>query len=117
MADEMTPGEIARSLARIEAGQADLRRELGERLDRTVPLEVYQVQHRALTEEIAELKAEISAERKDRAEELSALREDIAESRRQRVLDRRWWMTAVAIPSAGLVGNYLSPLLGGGGGG
>jgi len=102
----MTPGEIARSLARIEAGQADLRREISERLDRTVSIEMYQVQHKQITDEIAELKSEIDA-----------TEQRITAGEQQRVTDRRWWLTAVLLPVVGLVASYVAPLLGGGGGG
>ncbi|MFC7739689.1 hypothetical protein ACFQXA_38050 [Nocardiopsis composta] len=100
----MTIGEVARALARIEAGQADLRREISERLDRTVSAELYGSQHKVVLDEIAEIKGD-----------LDGLRTEVRAQEQQRVMDRRWWLTAVLIPSAGLVASYVGPLLGGGG--
>ncbi|HLU76159.1 MAG TPA: hypothetical protein VKZ82_28535 [Nonomuraea sp.] len=111
---EMTTGEIARALSRIESGMADMRREVGERLGQMVPMQVYTLQHQALSEEIVELKAEVAEERKKRSAEVAEVRAEVTAAERQRVTDRRWWMTAVLIPVVSLVLTYVAPLVGGG---
>lgn len=114
-AEDMTTGEIARALKRIEdgqaalsrdlvAGQADLRRELTERLAQVVPTQVYQLQHQAVRDEITELQ-----------QDLGELRKDAKETEAKRGADRKWWITAILIPIASLVLTYLVPLLSGGG--
>ncbi|MFC7330825.1 hypothetical protein [Marinactinospora rubrisoli] len=112
--DQMTLGELARLIGRVERGQQELRAEISQRLDRTVSSDIYAVQHAAIQTEIAELKSDVAAVRKEAEEGVGAVRGQIADERRQRVADRRWWLAAVGIPLATVVLPYLDALFRGG---
>ncbi|MBV2364256.1 hypothetical protein [Streptomonospora nanhaiensis] len=112
MAEDMTLGELARLIERVEHGQQAMRQELSQRLDRTVSTDIYTVQHRAVMEEIAELKAAHAKGVQDFEDDVAQVREEVRAEARQRIADRRWWLTAIGIPVAALVLQYAGPLLG-----
>jgi hypothetical protein len=105
--DDLTLGELARALARIEDRQK-------EQATQYVPMQVYTLQHATMQAEIAELKGEIAATREAHGSEVESVRAEVRAETRQRIADRRWWLTAIGIPVASLILQYLAPLIGGG---
>ena len=95
--DEMTLGELARALARIEDRQK-------EQATQYVPMQVY-------TLEIGSLRAELVEQKAD----LAQARQESKEAEKQRIVDRRWWITAIAIPTALFLLNTILPILTGSG--
>ncbi|GAB3213332.1 hypothetical protein GCM10027294_43890 [Marinactinospora endophytica] len=114
MDQEMTIGEVARALARIEQGQRELRDELASRMNQMVPMQVYTLEISALRGELVELKADLATQEKEVEADLAAVRDDLRTADRQRIIDRRWWLTAVGIPVAALLIQYAGLILGGG---
>lgn len=55
MADEMTPGEIARTFDRVEAGQRATNDRLADLAKSMVPTELWAAEHRALKEDVSHL--------------------------------------------------------------
>ncbi|MFC4565519.1 hypothetical protein ACFO4E_26990 [Nocardiopsis mangrovi] len=98
--DEMTSGEISRALDRIEKGFADHRREVAEHLGQMVSEQVYDLEVGALRNEVVALKGELA----------QAL-QDAKDSDHQRVVDRRWWIAAIAVPILLFLLNTALPIL------
>lgn len=85
MGDEPTLGELSR---RIDG--------LDRRIDGKVDAQLYQIQHAALLQEIAELKAEnvaLRAERVRDGEKLATM--------------RRWWIGTVIVPLVAVLLAYV----------
>ncbi|PRX91997.1 hypothetical protein CLV72_11270 [Allonocardiopsis opalescens] len=102
---------MARGLNRQEHALNAFRSEVAARFDRTPSMELYTVQHQRMLEKIAELEADLAAERQARAVEVAAVRkahEDYvkaeAETRKEDVKERlnnkRLMFTALIAPIA-----------------
>lgn len=95
MADPTT-GEVNR---RLDDRTKELRQDLvdlGRRVDGKVSQDVYQIQHAAVMNEIAGVKAENAALRAERlrdAEKLAAM--------------RRWWLGTVVVPLVAVLMAYV----------
>lgn len=101
--DDVTLGELARLIRRVEEGQQAMQRDLNARMDRTVSSELYTVQHKATLDKIAELETD-----------LGEVRQEARAADDKRVTDRRWWIAAVAVPVGLVLVDFVFPLLGGG---
>lgn len=100
-------------IARIERGMSEMREEMASRFDRTVSTDLYAVQQKATQEDMAELRRDVDAQRESAQRATRELREEIRAEARQRITDRRWWLTAVGIPIGALILQYVGPLIGG----
>lgn len=130
MADDLTPGEIRRSLERIEAAQRDAHRAIDDRLAdlarKTVPVELWAAEHKALGEDVKHLEGDFH-EAVDRIErtsqermatlraEIKAVRTAQSDHEQQHRESGQWsrsrTLTVIAIvvgATATLVGAYIA---------
>jgi chromosome segregation ATPase len=137
VADEMTPGEIRRSLDRIEGAQRDAHKAIDDRLaevaHKSVPLELWAAEHKSLGDDVKHLESDFrdAVDRIERTsqERMQTLRTEIGVIRKAQAAheamhrDSNQWsrsktLTLIGIvvaAAATLVGAYIAAFAAAGG--
>lgn len=133
MADDMTPGEVQRTLERIERAQRDAHKAIDDRIanlaQQMVPASLWQSEHKALADDVKHLEADcregfdrverVSQERKKGLEtEITAVRKSVADHQTEHRENSSWsrskTLTVIAIvvgACATLAGAWIAAVL------
>ena len=137
MADDMTPGEMRRSLERIENAQREAHKAIDDRLAdlarKTVPVELWAAEHKALGDDVKHLETDFREEaariERTSQERMATLRTEISVVRKAQTAhetahrDSNAWsrsktLTLIGIvvaAAATLVGAYIAAFAAAGG--